>query len=107
MQKERLPKPPDTLRHTVKHQKVRRENERIWNEYVNKYALDESALEAIRYNAIIMHPLPRGPEIPESLDSDPRAVYWDQVDNAVPVRTALVELVLKNYQAQLSYEQAA
>lgn len=97
MQKERLPQPPDLYRHPIRHLRIERENDHIWNEYVEKYALNEQALEVIKHDAIIMHPLPRGPEIPESIDTDERAVYWDQADNAVPVRVALTELVLTNY----------
>ena len=32
----------------------------------------------MKTKAIIMHPLPRVNEIPEEIDDDPRAVYFDQ-----------------------------
>jgi aspartate carbamoyltransferase catalytic subunit len=55
------------------------------------HGLNEESLYMIKHDAIIMHPFPRGPEIPESVDNDPRAVYWDQMKYAVPLRAALIE----------------
>lgn len=69
----------------------------VLDSYAKKYTITDEILKTIPAGAIIMHPLPRGPEIPESIDTDPRAAYWDQVANAVPVRTALLEMVLRNY----------
>ncbi len=43
----------------------------------------------LKEDAIILHPLPRGPELPATVDSDPRACYWKQVKNSVPVRQSL------------------
>lgn len=44
--------------------------------------------------AVIMHPLPRVGEIDPALDRDPRAAYFDQAANGVPVRMALLAVVL-------------
>lgn len=64
--------------------------------YGRKYAITEEKLDIIPKNAIIMHPLPRGPEMPVSIDNDPRVAYWDQVENSVPVRAALIEMVMRH-----------
>ena len=45
-------------------------------------------------NAVLMHPLPRTGEISSELDRDPRALYFRQAASGVPVRMALIELVL-------------
>ena len=37
-----------------------------------------------------MHPLPRVNELSYELDDDPRAAYFEQSANAVPVRMALI-----------------
>ena len=99
LQKERLPHA--RIVHPVKYVKNRYNNRKIWQDYLDNYVLDERAIEMIRHDAGIYHPMPRGPEIPESLDSDPRVGYFDQMDNSVPFRAALVEMTLKNYHTRL------
>ncbi len=44
--------------------------------------------------AIIMHPLPRVTEISSEIDSDPRAMYFKQVENGMYVRMALLKMLL-------------
>ena len=44
--------------------------------------------------AIILHPLPRVDELPSVVDSDPRSKYFDQARAGVPVRMALITLML-------------
>ena len=38
-----------------------------------------------------MHPLPRGAELSVEVDTDPRAVYFKQVENGVYMRMAILE----------------
>jgi aspartate carbamoyltransferase catalytic subunit len=45
--------------------------------------------------AIIMHPLPRVDEIPKAVDDDPRARYFQQAQNGLYIRMALLYLLLK------------
>ena len=42
----------------------------------------------------IMHPLPRVDELAADLDDTPHAVYFEQARNGVPVRQALLAMVL-------------
>ena len=42
----------------------------------------------------VLHPLPRVGEIDPALDADPRAAYFDQVQNGVYVRMALILALL-------------
>jgi len=44
--------------------------------------------------AMVMHPLPRVDELAYELDSDPRSLYFKQAAQGVPVRMALVSLLL-------------
>ena len=44
--------------------------------------------------AIVMHPLPRRDEIAAELDDDPRSLYFTQAARGVPVRMAILALLL-------------
>ncbi len=52
-------------------------------------------LEALKKDAIIMHPLPKRDEISMAVDRDPRAMYWRQVRNGMWARTALISQIFK------------
>jgi aspartate carbamoyltransferase catalytic subunit len=57
------------------------------------YAVDESVLSLLPASSIVMHPLPRGPELPAELDSDPRVACFRQARDGLYVRMALLLLV--------------
>ena len=59
-----------------------------------KYIVDESILNCMREDAIIMHPLPRVDEIDPAVDADPRAAYFRQAHNGLYVRMALLKMLL-------------
>ena len=44
--------------------------------------------------AIVLHPLPRIDELSPEMDSDPRSKYFEQARNGVPVRMALIALMM-------------
>ena len=57
---------------------------------------DARALKTSRtQEAVVMHPLPRTDELAYELDSDPRAVYFEQAAAGVPVRMALIAWLLE------------
>ncbi|MDY6892782.1 MAG: aspartate carbamoyltransferase [Chloroflexota bacterium] len=43
---------------------------------------------------IVMHPLPRVDELAYEIDADPRSMYFKQAEHGVPIRMALVSLLL-------------
>jgi aspartate carbamoyltransferase catalytic subunit len=59
-----------------------------------KYIINDEILSVMKEKSIIMHPLPRLDEISNSVDSDPRAAYFRQAQNAVYVRAALLKHLL-------------
>lgn len=59
------------------------------------FVLDNNIMKKAKKNMIVMHPLPRVDEIKPEVDSDPRAKYFDQVENGVFVRMTLLALVLE------------
>jgi aspartate carbamoyltransferase catalytic subunit len=54
------------------------------------YLLNAAVMKHAKPDAMIMHPLPRVNELAYELDDDPRAAYFEQSANAVPVRMALI-----------------
>lgn len=65
-----------------------------YEKYKGVYKLDTSLLPHIKKDLKIMHPLPRVGEIDPSLDETDHAVYFEQAANGIPVRKALLALVL-------------
>jgi aspartate carbamoyltransferase catalytic subunit len=67
-----------------------------WTEKERPYPkIDAKFLGEPKYSdASVMHPLPRVNELDASLDSDRRAVYFQQAAYGVPVRMALISLLL-------------
>jgi len=76
IQKERFPDP-------VEYEKVR-----------GVYKLRRSLLDQVKPDLRILHPLPRVDELDPSLDDSENAVYFVQARNGIPVREALLALVL-------------
>lgn len=78
-------------------QKERFSCEQEYRDIVDNYDDYRVTPELLKYakpNAIIMHPLPRGDELSIRVDSDPRAVYFKQVENGVYMRMAILESIL-------------
>ena len=60
------------------------ENDRVTH-IVNKKFLSKT-----KKNCIIMHPLPRNEEIDPEIDNDPRCKYFEQMNNGVAIRMAVL-----------------
>lgn len=54
------------------------------------FRIGPDELARMKDSALIMHPLPRGPELDPRVDEDPRAMYWRQERNGMWVRSALL-----------------
>ena len=54
------------------------------------FRLTESMLARAPTDLAIMHPMPKVDEVPPGIDSDPRAKYFEQAKNGVPVRMAVL-----------------
>lgn len=52
------------------------------------YMVDHALMRRLPEHAILMHPLPRVGEIDPAVDADPRAAYFRQARNGLPVRMA-------------------
>ena len=58
------------------------------------YVMTPEIVETMREDAIILHPLPRVDEIEPAVDALPQARYFEQARGGVPVRMALLKLLL-------------
>jgi len=76
IQEERFPDPKD-------YEKVK-----------NVYTIKKSMLKSVKENLKILHPLPRVTEIKEDVDKTKYAYYFEQAGFGVPVRQAILSLVL-------------
>ena len=71
-------------------QKERFFNEQDYIRLKDTYILDLKKLEKSKSDLIVIHPLPRVNEITTEVDDDPRAKYFDQVQNGRFMRMALI-----------------
>lgn len=58
------------------------------------YEIEAETMTRLPGDALLMHPLPRVGEIHPEVDDDPRAVYFEQAENGMYVRMALLAEVL-------------
>jgi aspartate carbamoyltransferase catalytic subunit len=67
-----------------------------WAEKHQEYPrIDAKFLKDPKYSrANVLHPLPRVGELDASLDTDSRAIYFEQAAYGVPIRMALISLLL-------------
>lgn len=79
---------------------TRVQRERFFNEedYIrlkDSYILTANKMQYAKADMAVLHPLPRVNEISIEVDEDPRAAYFDQVQNGVYVRMALMMMLLE------------
>ena len=65
-----------------------------YSQAVDHYRIDNSTIPLIKKNSIVLHPLPREKEISPEVDSDPRMKYFEQAQNGIWVRMALIHMLL-------------
>ena len=76
---------------------TRVQKERFFNEedrLKNSYILTSDKMALAKEHMAVLHPLPRVNEIALDVDDDPRAAYFEQVQNGVYVRMALIMTLL-------------
>ena len=56
--------------------------------------MDKEILNQFSKDTIVLHPLPRVNEISDDIDDDPRAMYFKQAHNGIPIRMSLLLQVL-------------
>jgi len=75
-------------------QKERFPDSQEYEAVVGSYRIDGDVLRDAKRDLIVMHPLPRIAEIAPEVDRTKHAMYFKQAFNGVPVRMALLDLIL-------------
>ncbi|GAA0456699.1 aspartate carbamoyltransferase [Halococcus dombrowskii] len=75
-------------------QRERFPDENEYRQVAGEYRIDAATLDDAREECVVMHPLPRVDEIAPDVDATQHAHYFEQAHNAVPVRMALLDLLL-------------
>jgi len=75
-------------------QRERFPDENEYRKVAGQYSIGLEALEPAKDDLVVMHPLPRVDEIDPEIDDTHYANYFEQAHNGVPVRMALLDLML-------------
>jgi len=75
-------------------QKERFPDAEEYNKVVGSYRINNELLKNAKEDLLVMHPLPRITEIDPEVDNTKHAVYFKQAFNGVPIRMALLSLVM-------------
>jgi hypothetical protein len=57
------------------------------------FVLTQEMMYSTKEKMIVLHPLPRNEEIPQVLDNNPKCKYFEQVQNGLYMRMALLDLI--------------
>ena len=77
-------------------QRERFPDEDEYRKVAGEFRIDGDTLDAADDDLTVMHPLPRVDEIAPEIDDTDHANYFEQAHNGVPVRMALLDLLLSN-----------
>lgn len=86
---EELPRDIDVLYHT------RIQSERFEGDFgKEKFIINKEVLNTFSDKVMVLHPLPRNEEISVDIDDDSRAAYFEQAENGMYVRMAVLKTIL-------------
>ena len=77
-------------------QRERFPDESEYREVAGQYRIDAELLAGAKDDLRVLHPLPRVDEIASDVDETDHARYFQQAHNGVPVRMALLDMLLEN-----------
>ena len=69
------------------------DDEEEYEKAKGKFKIGPKEMKLMKENTILMHPLPRVDEIDTAVDEDPRAIYFEQAQNGLYVRMALLKML--------------
>lgn len=65
-----------------------------YNRVIGSYKVNNALLQQAKHDLIVLHPLPRVVEIAPEVDKTNHALYFKQAFNGIPIRMALLSLIL-------------
>jgi len=71
-------------------QKERFKDSATYDKVKNSYVLSLDSVNQMKESAVVMHPFPRVNEISPEVDNNSRAVYFEQIQNGMYLRMALL-----------------
>ncbi len=74
-------------------QKERFSSPQLYRRVKDYFVLNKKLLTKLNKHAVIMHPLPRVNEVSREVDSDSRASYFQQAQNGLYIRMALLRML--------------
>uniref|UniRef100_A0A7S4B7J6 aspartate carbamoyltransferase n=1 Tax=Chrysotila carterae TaxID=13221 RepID=A0A7S4B7J6_CHRCT len=86
--------PSTDVLYVTRVQRERFADEEEYKKHAGSYVVDKQLMELAPAHMMVLHPLPRVDEIATDVDADPRAKYFEQMENGMYVRMALLALVL-------------
>ncbi|MCA9332387.1 aspartate carbamoyltransferase [Candidatus Saccharibacteria bacterium] len=75
-------------------QKERFDSVKEYDAIKDSFILDAMVMKNAKKDTVVMHPLPRVNEINPDVDNDPRAIYFEQAQNGLFVRMALLTKII-------------
>lgn len=79
---------------------TRLQKERSSNNDKVTHIIDRQFLSKTKKDCIIMHPFPRNEEIDPIIDNDPRCKYFEQMQNGIAIRMALLHYTFTDLKIQ-------
>tara|TARA_B100000508_G_C11421572_1_gene258613 strand:+ start:105 stop:1016 length:912 start_codon:yes stop_codon:yes gene_type:complete len=76
---------------------TRFQKERTNNNENNNFIIDINFVNKLKKKCIILHPFPRNKELDENVDEDSRARYFEQMQNGIYIRMALLHYLLSSF----------
>jgi aspartate carbamoyltransferase catalytic subunit len=65
-----------------------------YNKVAGMYRINNEMLREAKKDLVVLHPLPRVDEIDPEVDKTPHAKYFEQAFNGIPIRMALLYMIL-------------
>ena len=75
-------------------QRERFPDENEYRKVAGEYRIDSATLRSAKDSLTVLHPLPRVDEIAPAVDDTDHARYFEQAHNGIPIRMALLDMLL-------------
>ena len=75
-------------------QRERFPDENEYRKVAGEYQIDDVTLRSAKNSLTVLHPLPRVDEIAPGVDDTEHATYFEQAHNGIPIRMALLDMLL-------------